>query len=157
MWPGTARSGHDGGVSTDSDRRPELRAGDGDRQRVVERLRRAHGEGRLDLDEFDERITAAWAARTYGDLDALTADLPPEPAVPAPAPSRGSGTAVARGPDRGAVAAWLTASLVNVLIWGVVSVAAVGPVYPWWIWVAGPWGVLLLAQWSGAQRGQREG
>jgi Domain of unknown function (DUF1707) len=145
-------------VSTHPDRRPELRAGDSDRQRVAERLRRAHDEGRLDLDEFDERVTAAWAARTYGDLDALTTDLPPEPAVRPPAPRHGSSAAVTpHGPDRGAVSAWVTASLVNVLIWGVVSVAAVGPVYPWWIWVAGPWGVLLLAQWIGAQRGPREG
>jgi hypothetical protein len=144
-------------VSTDPDRRPELRAADGDRQRVAEQLRRAHDEGRLDLDEFDERVTAAWAARTYGDLDALTADLPPEPTVRAPAPLRGSSATVPpHGPDRGAVSAWATASLVNVLIWGVVSVAVVGPVYPWWIWVAGPWGVLLLAQWIGAQRGPRE-
>jgi Domain of unknown function (DUF1707) len=156
---GDCRPGHDGRVSTDPDRHPELRAGDGDRQRVAERLRQAHAEGRLDLDEFDQRVTAAYSARTYGDLDALTADLPPEPApaIRAPAPIRGSSAAVApQGPDRGAVSAWATASLVNVLIWGVVSVAAVGPVYPWWIWVAGPWGVLLLAQWIGAQRGPRE-
>jgi Domain of unknown function (DUF1707) len=143
-------------AAPDPDRRPELRAGDGDRARVAERLRRAHDEGRLDLDEFDERVTAAWAARTYGDLEALTVDLPPEhtPAVRAAAPHGGS-QVQSRGPDRGAVSAWAGASLVNVLIWGIVSVAAVGPVYPWWIWIAGPWGVLLLVQWIGTRNGPR--
>ena len=49
--------------------RPEdMRAGDVDREQVLDRLRIAHAEGRLDLDEFDERITATLAARTYADL-----------------------------------------------------------------------------------------
>ncbi|HVL83272.1 MAG TPA: DUF1707 domain-containing protein [Pseudonocardia sp.] len=54
----------------------ELRAADSDRERVVERLRRAVGEGRLTIDEFEERAAAAYAARTYGELDILIADLP---------------------------------------------------------------------------------
>ena len=37
---------------------------------------RAQAEGRLDLDEFDERITATLAARTYGELAVITEDLP---------------------------------------------------------------------------------
>jgi hypothetical protein len=54
----------------------ELRASDADREAVVRRLRRAVGEGRLTVDEFDERAAAAYAARTLGDLDPLTTDLP---------------------------------------------------------------------------------
>jgi hypothetical protein len=53
-----------------------LRAADADRERVAEQLRSAHADGRLDLTEYDERVQQAWAARTYGDLDALTVDLP---------------------------------------------------------------------------------
>lgn len=51
---------------------------DADRESVVRRLRRAVGEGRLTLAEFDERVAATYAARTRGDLDELTADLPPD-------------------------------------------------------------------------------
>jgi hypothetical protein len=130
------------------DRRPEVRAADADRARVAELLRRAHGEGRLDLHEFDERVTAAWAARTYGDLDALTVDLPP----PAPAAAPPAVHPVEPAPDRPAVAAWAGASVLNLVIWGVLAVSTAQWIYPWWIWVAGPWGVLLLAQWLDARR-----
>ena len=62
--------------------KPELRASDGDRDRAVERLRVAAGDGRLTAAELDERVDAALTARTCGELAALTADLPPEPYVP---------------------------------------------------------------------------
>ncbi|MEU6415041.1 DUF1707 domain-containing protein [Microbispora sp. NPDC046933] len=58
----------------------ELRAGDRDRDRIAERLRAAVGEGRITLDELTDRLDRAYAARTYGELDALVADLPPTPA-----------------------------------------------------------------------------
>ncbi|WP_460862404.1 DUF1707 SHOCT-like domain-containing protein [Nocardiopsis coralliicola] len=67
----------------------QMRAGDADRERVAEVLREAAATGRITLDELDERLTAVFAARTYGDLEPLTADLPEstaagaEPAVPA--------------------------------------------------------------------------
>ena len=53
-----------------------MRVSDADREGVVRRLRRAVDEGRLTLDEFDERVVIAYAARTRADLDPLTADLP---------------------------------------------------------------------------------
>lgn len=53
-----------------------LRASDADREQVTGRLRRAATEGRLDADELEDRLGAALAARTYGELDALLADLP---------------------------------------------------------------------------------
>ena len=56
--------------------RSRLRISDADRHRVAELLREAAGEGRLDIDELDERLEAAYAAKTYGDLVPLTADLP---------------------------------------------------------------------------------
>jgi hypothetical protein len=61
-----------GGASFD----PEMRAGDADRERLVEQLREHHAVGRLTLDEFDERMTQAYAAKTYGELRSLTRDLP---------------------------------------------------------------------------------
>ncbi len=55
---------------------PELRASDADRDRVVERLRDAVAEGRLDMEEFEERLEAAYTSRTYAELEPLTRDLP---------------------------------------------------------------------------------
>ncbi|MET9606087.1 DUF1707 domain-containing protein [Streptomyces sp. NPDC006512] len=58
---------------------PELRASDADRDRVVERLRDAVAEGRLDMEEFEERLEAVYASRTYAELAPLTRDLPDVP------------------------------------------------------------------------------
>lgn len=57
---------------------PQLRVSDADREHVVALLRQHVGEGRLSLDVFSERCARAYAARTAGDLAALTSDLPPE-------------------------------------------------------------------------------
>jgi hypothetical protein len=54
----------------------ELRASHEDRDRVVEVLRVAAGDGRLTAEELDERLEAALTARTYADLAVLTRDLP---------------------------------------------------------------------------------
>jgi hypothetical protein len=61
-------------------RRSTVRASDADREHVAERLREAAGEGRLLAEELEERLTSAFRARTYGDLDPLLADLPRPPA-----------------------------------------------------------------------------
>ena len=61
------------------DARPELRASYADRDRVVEVLRVAAGDGRLTAAELDERVEAALTARTYRELERLTADLPAVP------------------------------------------------------------------------------
>ncbi|MDF3297711.1 DUF1707 domain-containing protein [Streptomyces tropicalis] len=66
-----------------TDDAPELRASDADRERVAEVLRDAVAEGRLDMEEFGERLEAAYRARTYGELAPLTRDLPGA-GVPAP-------------------------------------------------------------------------
>ena len=55
---------------------PELRASDADRERVSEVLRDALAEGRLDMEEFEERLDATYKARTYGELAPITRDLP---------------------------------------------------------------------------------
>lgn len=54
----------------------QLRISDAERHAVAEVLREAAGEGRIDLDELDERLEATYAAKTYADLVPLTADLP---------------------------------------------------------------------------------
>lgn len=60
-----------------------IRASDADRDQVVALLLRHHAAGRLTLAELDERITAAYAARTRDQLNALTIDLPTDPAIDA--------------------------------------------------------------------------
>ncbi|HEX6235372.1 MAG TPA: DUF1707 domain-containing protein [Jiangellaceae bacterium] len=68
-----------------------LRASDADRERVAEVLRSAAADGRLSLEELDERLDRLYAAKTYGELEPVVADLPglasvPRPSVPAVAP-----------------------------------------------------------------------
>lgn len=64
----------------------DLRAADSDRESVADILRDQHVAGRLDNDEFQERIDLCYAAKTYADLDAVVADLPSEePQVSRPA------------------------------------------------------------------------
>jgi hypothetical protein len=70
------------------------RVGDADRNRTADLLKEAHAAGYLTLEEVDDRLGTALAARTRGELDRLVADLPPEwrasqqPAPPAARPRR---------------------------------------------------------------------
>jgi hypothetical protein len=54
---------------------PELRASDADREQTAELLRRAAGEGRLTVDELDDRLAEAFDARTRTELEALVVDV----------------------------------------------------------------------------------
>lgn len=79
--------------------RPErLRVSDKERHEVAEVLREAAGEGRITLDELDERLEATYAARTYADLAPLTADLPGTGGVRLPVPRPSAGVPATRGP-----------------------------------------------------------
>jgi hypothetical protein len=66
-----------------------MRASSADRERAVDVLKAGFAEGRLTQDEYNDRMGRAYAARTYGELATLTADLPagasPMPAWPVPA------------------------------------------------------------------------
>ncbi|MBV6761434.1 DUF1707 SHOCT-like domain-containing protein [Rhodococcus opacus] len=66
---------------------PWLRASDTDRSRVVLALEREVGTGRLTLDEYSDRVAAAYGARTLGELAAVTRDLPAPTAAVSPASS----------------------------------------------------------------------
>ncbi len=72
----------------------QLRISDAERHQVSEMLRDAAGDGRLTMDELDQRIEAVYAAKTYADLVPVTVDLPGAAAIlpkaaftPAPAAS----------------------------------------------------------------------
>jgi hypothetical protein len=138
---------------------PHLRAADTDRAAVATVLGEHMSAGRLTLDEFDERLSRAYAARTFGELDELTADLPavsstraPEPvrpqqATPEPAPTTGCGGGQwGSGADAHSWRGWLTTSLIVLAVWAATSLAAWELLYFWPVWVIGPWGAILLAQ-----------
>lgn len=87
---------------------PALRASDADRERTADMLRHAAGEGRLTVDELDERLNAAYASRTHTELERLVVDIvaPDGPAyAPASRPG-GAGVTVRPGPGG---ARWLIA------------------------------------------------
>jgi hypothetical protein len=68
--------------------RGNLRASDADRERVADILRQAAGDGRLTMEELDERLDSVYAAKTYAELEPITRDLPQAGTahVPAAAP-----------------------------------------------------------------------
>jgi hypothetical protein len=138
--------------------RADMRASDGDRDRVSELLRDAHGEGRLGQDELLQRIDSTYNAKTFRDLDRLIEDLPiaRRPAralarpISAPAPAKGGG--VRRAARVLLNLNWWIYGVVVALcttIWFITAVAGGGLQDLWPLWVAGPWGVLLLAAESG--------
>ena len=141
---------------------PHLRAADADRAAVADVLGAHMSAGRLTVAEFDERLSRAYAAKTYGELDELTADLPPlatstPTAAHVPAPRQElapSSTADCSSPSpwhgnwdqHQSWRAWLSTSLIVLTIWAITSLASWEFHYFWPIWVIGPWGAVLLAQ-----------
>jgi hypothetical protein len=155
---------------------PHLRASDADRTAVADVLGTHMSTGRLTVAEYDDRLARAYAARTYGELAELTADLPaterspvtqPTPQAAAqPAPAAGCGGwgrasmwTGGWGPwtggtgRRAAWGSWVTTAVIVVGIWVVTCVATASFIYPWPVWVLGPWGVILLAQSLGGPGG----
>jgi uncharacterized membrane protein YdbT with pleckstrin-like domain len=112
--------------------RNSIRASDADREQIAERLRHAAAEGRLLAEELEQRLGAAFKARTYGELDAVVADLPGR--------RTGSGSSRSMIPfARPAMAlAILVAAVVVILaavvvIAGVLAVWAVSVLVAWWV------------------------
>jgi hypothetical protein len=76
-----------------------LRASTADRERAIDVLKAAFAEGRLDQEEYTDRVGQAHASRTYGELGALIADLPVGPfGTLAPAPPLAAGPPLEAGP-----------------------------------------------------------
>jgi Domain of unknown function (DUF1707) len=152
---------------------PRIRASDADRDRAASLLREHHAVGRLSVEEFNERLDKVYAAKTMGEIDEQLADLPgidlyrlPDASLPRyRGPTAGAGGlilpqqakgGVARpggrfsGVWRGAWGSWLAVSMLTFVVW-----LLSGAGYPWFLWVAGPWGAVLLAGWISA--GSRHG
>jgi hypothetical protein len=142
---------------------PHLLAADADRAAVVTRLDASLADGRLTLAEYEDRSARAHAARTYGELAELTADLPRPAPRPAPRPvARPVARAVHAGAWHGAWdrdlrtawTGWATTAVIVVAVW-LVSMLATGDLqYPWPVWVVGPWGAVLAARTLGERRSQ---
>ncbi len=138
---------------------PHLRAADADRAAVATQLGDQMSAGRLTVAEYDERLTRAYAARTYGELEALTADLPrpaARPAAPAPAarPAVHGACGWSGGPSREAAwRNWAVTAVIVLIIWAATSIGSADLQYFWPIWVIGPWGAVLLTQTLGRGRG----
>jgi len=151
----------------------KIRASDDDRERAVALLREHHAAGRLTADEFNERLDKAYAAKTLGDLDEIMEDLPaidlyrlPDASLPPryrrqmpggqsflQAARAGGAVASRHGRFSPAWAAawcsWLSVTLVCFVIW-----AMSGAGYVWPLWLAGPWGAIMLGRWiSGSHPG----
>jgi hypothetical protein len=107
-----------------------LRASDADRDAVVDRLRDAAGEGRLEPDELEQRVDLALRARTYGDLAELLADIPRDRRVPSRS-THGRTNPVARS------AVFAAGLLVAVLVaFAVVAVVAMLVLAAAAVWIA---------------------
>ena len=108
------------GGATAAPSRGHLRAGHADREHVINTLKAAFVQGRLAKDEFDARIGQTFASRTYADLAAVTADLPPGPAgPPAASPTRPLTRALTRAEK---AAAWCLYSIVVTVIFTIAVV-----------------------------------
>jgi uncharacterized membrane protein len=144
---------------------PRIRASDDDRDRTASLLREHHAAGRLDAEEFNDRLDRTFAAKTMGELDELLSDLPgidlyrlPDAGVrPGRRNIPGAGSYLTAAAERGGSphvqgrfssawravwGSWFTVSLICAVVW-----AISGRGFPWFLWVAGPWGAILLGRW----------
>ena len=141
---------------------PRIRASDADRDKATALLREHHAAGRLDAEEFNDRMNKALDAKTLGELDELMADLPaidlyqlPHESMRRIPPSShqsllptdlggsggpgGSGSPVKFSPGTVAMGAWAVVTSALVAIWAVAAVVGGGTWFPWWALVAIPW------------------
>ncbi|BCJ28022.1 hypothetical protein Asera_21300 [Actinocatenispora sera] len=120
--------------------RQDMRVSDAERQEVAERLRTALGEGRLELDEYDQRVQSAYQAKTYRDLVPLTADLPDVPMPMPPVQARVREQQRSAHPNR--TVALLSVVFVFIGLSVLLSVASGGVLVPFWpLFIFGFWGL----------------
>jgi hypothetical protein len=147
-------------------RDPNVRAGDADRELAADVLRRNYADGRLDPSEYDQRLDAVYAARTYGELDAIVADLPADDEAIAsaaeseryrnlPVPPSSRHPTVSH-PVRdfdvsletlGDLGAWAGVSVVSWVVWVLLLITDVGGFdYLWPLWVTVLGGVIVAVR-----------
>jgi hypothetical protein len=146
---------------------PRIRASDADRDRVAALLREHHAAGRLTADEFNERLDKAYAAKTLGELDELMADLPGIDLYKLPDASLNRGPPGRPGipplpwlmaPGRMSPAwrtglgSWLSVSLIAFFVWLISG----HPGNLWFLWIAAPYGLVLLGRWISGDAPRRD-
>jgi len=109
---------------------PILRASDAEREHHSELLREHAAQGRLTVDELEERLDRVYAASTRGELATVVADLPAS--EPPRRPRR-------RPPVRPELVPFLAVNLLLIAVW-----AATGAGYFWPIWPLLGWGLGLM-------------
>ncbi len=127
-------------MSTDN-----LRISDSERSQHVEELARHFGSGRLTIDEFEERAGRIYEARTVAEARKEFADLPVS-TLPTPRNPTLRTRPRLTSNQRIEWSVWLGVGAVNILIWGIISLATASMIYPWPLWVIGPWGLVLLGR-----------
>jgi hypothetical protein len=132
--------------------RRKIRASDSDREVVAERLSSALTEGRLSMQEYDDRLGQAFQAVTYGELADLLTDLPRTGAgagtKPQPA-ARSSATPMAKLSTfpkwlRILWTIWAVKVSLNLAVWVMLSISDMSPVYFWPMWIIVPPGAALF-------------
>ncbi|HLY50528.1 MAG TPA: DUF1707 domain-containing protein [Solirubrobacteraceae bacterium] len=116
---------------------PNIRASDADRERVAERLRKGHAEGRLDMTEFQDRLESCYEAKTLGQLRELVRDLP-RPEIARQSRSRWLRPST-----------WVLPPLVPLLL-ALVVVAAASGHHASWLWI--PFGFLVWKMFAWRRR-----
>jgi hypothetical protein len=123
---------------------PSLRASDADRERVVEILRQHNVEGRITAEEFEERMTAAYQAKTMGALAELTGDLPVDLAEHARRQAelarRRDGRSLKKH-ARAEISGWASLAVILTTVW-----AVSGAGYYWPAWPLGIMAAVTLAR-----------
>jgi hypothetical protein len=132
-----------------------LRSSDLERDQALAALSDHFAQGRLSLDELNQRVDQALSATTRAGLAATLADLPVTASTPSRPPTTDRGR---RQPDP-RWSSWVATAAICLTIWLVTSLASGSVLYFWPVWVVGPWGVALAARTrspqlrSGASRG----
>jgi len=116
---------------------PSIRASDQDRDRTADLLREHHAVGRLDAEEFAERLDKSFNAKTIDELDRLTADLPAIDLYPLPTASLPRHRLVSG--DLPAASVFGQGGSGQVRIWH-----GSGRLSPGWLAAWGSWSVLLV-------------
>ena len=141
----------DGGARVPATRWPyggsdrTVRASDQDREAAIALLNEHTTAGRLTLAEFEERVGAVYAAQKLAEVDELLADLPVQRSIATP-------SAEPEVSVRQMWAPWVLAGSITTLIWAISMIGSERFIYPWPIWVIGPWGLVLLSRTLGRSR-----
>jgi hypothetical protein len=144
------------------DQRPGLRIGDAERESTAALLRRHAAEGRLTLDELDDRLQQVYAAKTAGDLNAQLEDLPSirtevELVKPDTKPvSRQEQRAACRQERRGGRggpsslvmwSGWISTNLILIAIWVLTNLGGGDNHWnPWFLWYTVPTAIGLISR-----------